>query len=79
MPHRKAKLELYNLATDPSEENNLAPQRADKVKELKAKVTEIVVRGRTTPGVRQKNDTGYWRDLTWLTPDQFEALSAQTN
>ena len=39
---------------------------------LEKKITEIVCNGRTTPGAPQSNDTGYWGDLTWIKPAEYE-------
>jgi arylsulfatase A len=64
-------VELYNLAEDLSEEKNLAKEEPEIVAELKAKITRIVLQGRTTPGAPQPNDTGYWKDLTWLGEADF--------
>jgi arylsulfatase A len=72
MPHQKAKAELYDLSSDPSEETNVIDHHHDIAKELQAKITEIVVSGRTTPGKPQSNDTGYWKDLTWMNPAEYE-------
>ncbi|MCF7954385.1 MAG: sulfatase-like hydrolase/transferase [Phycisphaerae bacterium] len=76
MPHGGEKLELYDLGTDPGEENNLAAKYPEHIQRLKAKITDIVLNGRTTPGEVQKNDTGYWKDLTWITEGQYDAVKA---
>jgi arylsulfatase A len=75
MPHRKLKIELYNLATDPSEKNNVAAKHPQRVKELTARMTDIVLNGRTTSGAIQANDTGYWSDLKWI--DESDYVSRQ--
>lgn len=74
MPHRKSKAELYDLAADPGETKNLVNQMPEVAFELKQKLTSIVCNGRTTPGAKQPNDTGYWNDLTWLTEARYESL-----
>ena len=72
MPHKKAMLELYDLSRDKREESNVADKHPAKAKALKAMLTEIVCNGRTTPGKRQKNDTGHWKDLTWITKAHYD-------
>jgi arylsulfatase A len=72
MPHKKFPSELYNLSTDPGEENDLAAKFPDLVAELTKKLTKIVTQGRTTTGARQPNDTGYWKDLTWIKPAEYD-------
>ncbi len=71
MPHQRTKMELYDLAHDPSEEKNVIDQYPEIANSLQNKITDIVVRGRTTPGERQQNDTAYWSDLTWLSKDKY--------
>lgn len=71
MPHRKAKLELYDLAGDPSESLNVIDDHPELVEELTRKITRIVCTGRTIPGPVVKNDTGYWNDLTWLSEEEY--------
>ncbi|MGJ8657246.1 MAG: sulfatase family protein [Akkermansiaceae bacterium] len=55
-------MQLYNLATDPGEKNNLYAQSPDKVAELKALLEQYVANGRSTPGDKQpligKTDIG---------------------
>lgn len=74
MPHGRAnRIELYDLKADPREEDNLAKQYPERVRRLKARLTDIVLNGRTTEGARQPNDTGYWDHLTWITQSQYDA------
>ena len=47
------------------------------VERLKGKLTDIVLNGRTTEGKVQKNDTGHWKDLTWITKSQYDAVKAK--
>ncbi|MDP6447936.1 MAG: hypothetical protein QF805_29350, partial [Pirellulaceae bacterium] len=72
----KNKIELYNLSKDPGESKNLISQHGDVAAALKEKITAIVCRGRTTPGAPQPNDTGHWRDLTWIEPAEFSRRSS---
>lgn len=48
-------LQLYNLKTDPFEENNLANQYPQKVENMKALLRKYIREGRSTPGEPQKN------------------------
>ncbi|MCM2371278.1 sulfatase-like hydrolase/transferase [Aporhodopirellula aestuarii] len=67
--------ELYDLATDPAEAKNIAAQHPEQVQRLTAQINQIIASGRTTPGPAQKNDTGYWPDLNWMTQEQFDELA----
>jgi arylsulfatase A-like enzyme len=49
-------IQLYNLAEDPGEENNLQDQRPEVVEELKSLLTRHILEGRSTPGPAQSND-----------------------
>lgn len=49
-------VQLFNLETDPAEKNNLAEQKAEKVKELLKLLKNHIKNGRSTPGTPQKND-----------------------
>ncbi|MEM9857281.1 MAG: sulfatase-like hydrolase/transferase [Bacteroidota bacterium] len=48
---------LYNLNADPKEQNNLALEHPEKVKELRQLLIKYVLDGRSTPGRIQKNDS----------------------
>ena len=74
MPHRKSKGELFDLAADPGESKSLAIEQPEVGFTLMQKLTEIVCNGRTTPGTKQPNDTGYWNDLTWLSEAGYNQL-----
>ncbi len=76
LPYRKKKAELYNLKSDPSETNDIASMHEDTVAQLTQQATSLVLNGRTTPGVNQPNDTGYWDDLTWIEKSDYEAAHA---
>ena len=79
LPFRKVGAELYDLARDPAETNNVAAEYPDHVKRLQEKATDIVLNGRTTPGSIQANDTGYWNSLTWLTETQYNERQPKGN
>jgi arylsulfatase A-like enzyme len=49
-------VQLYNLADDLGETKNLAAAMPEKVAEMKALLEKLITDGRSTPGVRQKND-----------------------
>ena len=55
-------IQLFNLAGDPGETNNLADDEPDKVEYLLALLEEQVRNGRSTPGQPLKND----RDVEYL-------------
>lgn len=62
--------QLYNLRDDPGEQNNLVNQHPEIVERLTALAREIVVKGRSTPGVPQPNDTpNDWKQLYWMNGD----------
>ncbi len=76
MPHTKSKAtaaELYDLSADPGETQNLIAAHAENAAVLRRQITDIVCQGRSTPGALAANDTGYWADLSWLTPEQYES------
>jgi len=77
MQDTKRAIELYDLKTDPAETKNIAAENPTMVKELTQKITKIFVSGRTTKGEVQKNDTGYWEDLTWMTKEQYDQKHAK--
>jgi len=49
-------LQLYDLASDPSETKNLAEQNPERVKRMMALLEKQVADGRSTPGAPQTND-----------------------
>ena len=54
--------QLYNLAEDLGETNNLYAARPDKVQELTALMEQLVTDGRSTPGLKQNNDQPFdWK------------------
>ncbi|MEP4078347.1 sulfatase family protein [Haloferula sp.] len=71
LPSRDHQGGLHDLASDPGEATNLISRFPERVEDLKAKATAIVVNGRTTSGQLQKNDTGYWKDLTWISESDY--------
>ena len=66
-------MQLFNLAEDVGETNNLVNDEPEKVKHLLALLDEQVKNGRCTPGEKLKND----RDVEYL-PDQFAESPAAT-
>ena len=73
LPHGKKKMELYDLSKDPEEENNILAEHPETAVRLKKKASEIILRGRTTAGSDQQNDTGYWKDLDWIPEAEYTA------
>ena len=53
--------ELFNLATDPTQKNNVYATETAKVRELTALMERYVADGRSTSGQKQKNDV----DIAW--------------
>ena len=71
MPHGKKGYELYDLQADQSEKNDVLNEHPKVVAKLKRVISDIVIQGRSTSGSKQRNDTGYWEDLTWITADEY--------
>lgn len=60
--------QLYNLAEDPSEKENVAEKYPEKVREMKALLAKYIKNGRSTPGRVQENDgPETWEQLDWMT------------
>lgn len=76
LPGKNKNAELYELSTDRAETKNVAGAHPEKVEELTRRMNEIVTTGRTTPGAAQKNDTGYWEDLAWMTEEEYDTTGA---
>lgn len=66
------KWQLYDLAADPKETNNLIATHPEVVKELTATLRRYIETGRSTPGRPQKNYGGaiWWRGLPWDRPNR---------
>lgn len=62
--------QLYNLADDPGEQNNLIDDYPEKVAELSQLLADHIRRGRSTAGHAQANDAGTpknrWMQIEWL-------------
>ncbi|MGL4400590.1 MAG: sulfatase family protein [Luteolibacter sp.] len=50
------KPELYNLAADIGEKNNLASEMPERIAEMQKMLEKLITDGRSTPGAKQKND-----------------------
>ncbi|MFN6300565.1 MAG: sulfatase-like hydrolase/transferase, partial [Planctomycetota bacterium] len=48
--------ELYHLGEDLSESRNLVSEHPERVQQMKRLLEDLIVRGRSTPGMKQKND-----------------------
>ncbi len=61
------KWQLYNLATDPKETENLINKHPEVIKGLTAILRGFIEKGRSTPGTPQKNHDGaiWWEGLPW--------------
>jgi arylsulfatase A len=66
--------ELYDLSKDRGERHNLANKYPHIVENLTDRINRIIAHGRTSPGPIQPNDTEHWKDLAWLTRDEYQAL-----
>lgn len=63
----EAKYELYDIENDPSESTNLYFEHPEIVKELEAKITEIISTGRSTAGAAQDYIKKDWEQINWMT------------
>ena len=71
MPSKNKKAELYHLLHDRSESQNMASTHPVKMNSLTHQINTIIKQGRTTPGPSQSNDTDYWKDLIWMTREEY--------
>lgn len=61
------KVQLYNLADDISEMNNLQDEQTVIVEKYRKELSKIVMEGRSTKGIPQKNDgPEKWKQLKWM-------------
>ncbi len=61
------KVQLYNLADDIGEDNNLQDEHASIVEKYRKELSGIVTDGRSTKGTLQKNDgPEKWKQLKWM-------------
>lgn len=58
--------QLYDLATDPAEKNNLLVLRPEIVQRLGRTLRTIIERGRSAPGTPQRNVEGPWPQIAWM-------------
>ena len=65
-------VQLFNLATDISEQNNVQADHPDVVKQLRTLLQRYIDEGRSTPGQRQSND----RDVSFMSEQQSPVASA---
>ena len=60
-------IQLYNLDTDISECWNVYKEHPEVVESLQSLLTQYVINGRSTPGVKQNNFEGVeWEQLWWM-------------
>jgi arylsulfatase A len=52
----KTQQQLYNLGDDIGETKNLAADQPERVAQMRALMERLIIDGRSTPGVKQKND-----------------------
>ena len=59
--------QLYDIISDVAEKNNLYYKHPEIAEMLKNQIIEYVKKGRSTPGIAQKNDgPEYWEQLDWI-------------
>ncbi|MDB4808315.1 arylsulfatase [Verrucomicrobiales bacterium] len=75
LPGKERPAELYQLAEDKAEKKDVAKQHPKVVDRMTQQINQIITRGRTTEGPVQPNDTGYWKDLEWITSEHFKSLT----
>ncbi len=60
-------VQLYNMAADPGETQNLCDEHPEIVRELKELMIRYIRNGRSTPGVLRPNDgPEVWAQLEWM-------------
>lgn len=66
-PENSPRFQLYDLQTDVAETTNVIEQYPEVADQLKAILKSHVLRGRSTPGVDQKNDgVRVWNTISWI-------------
>ncbi len=73
-------IQLYNLASDIGEQNNLYKQNPEKVRELYSLIMESINNGRSTLGAIQTNDSpmkGEWTQLEYIVALDIEKLLSE--
>lgn len=61
------KFQLYNLSSDIEEEYNLQDEKSELLDEYRLELSTIVANGRSTEGIKQKNDVPeVWPQLSWM-------------
>jgi len=58
--------QLYDLAVDPAEKNNVAAANPEIVQQLGRLMRTYIERGRSTPGAPQQNAPGPWPQIGWM-------------
>lgn len=67
MGRRPRQVELFDLASDPQQQNDLASLEQDRVAAMRDALTETILAGRSTPGpARQNEGPDRWPMLHWL-------------
>ena len=76
-PPKSVRHKLWVSLIFSAETNNLVAQHPEQVAQRQKKATDIVVNGRTTEGPVQRNGTGYWKGLDWITEAEYDASQRQ--
>ncbi len=59
--------QLFDLAVDPAEKNNLYSAHPEIVRKLGVQLAQIITSGRSTPGARQPNSgRSTWPEIAWM-------------
>ena len=66
MEGTRQKRALFDLESDPREEQNVIGKHPEVTQQLVAKITKIIRSGRSTQGAPQANDTRWWENLVWM-------------
>ena len=60
-------IQLYDMTADQGEKVNVQDQYPEVVAEMKKLITQIIIDGRSTPGVSQRNEGLFpWKQVNWL-------------
>jgi arylsulfatase A-like enzyme len=65
---------LYRLDQDPKEAKDLSKQHPEMLKQLENTMTQIIIKGRSTPGPRQKNVGEWWPQINWISQEEILSL-----
>ncbi|MDR3260447.1 MAG: arylsulfatase, partial [Tannerella sp.] len=64
--HTLPKIQLYNIASDPTESKNIYAEHPEVVNDLQTLLIKYIKEGRSTPGIPQENEAYPWKQLDGL-------------